>query len=89
MVLLLFTQGLTEKSIFFQLMVEYTYGNLPKPLFSHATTTEIAEASPKRKQRGLEATEHIFLFIVREIIVSISLKIYFALFTCVLRYSCS
>lgn len=69
-------------------MAEYTYGNLPKPLFSHATTTGIVEASPKRKQRGLEATEHIFLFIVREVIVSISLKIAFALFTRVFRYPC-
>lgn len=66
-------------------MAEYTYSNLPKPLFSHATTTGIVEVSPERKQRGLEATEHIFLFIVREVIVSISLKIAFALFTCVFR----
>lgn len=66
-------------------MAEYTYGNVPKPLSSNATTTGIVEASPERKQRGLEATEHIFLSIVREVVVSISLKMAFALFTCVFR----
>lgn len=64
-------------------MAEYTYGNLPKPLFPHAMSTGIVEKSPKRKQRGLEATEHNFLFIAREVMVSISLKIVFALYTCV------
>lgn len=64
-------------------MAEYTHGNLLEPLFSHATTTGIVEVSHKRKQRELEATEHIFVFIVREVIVFISLKIAFALFTCV------
>lgn len=64
-------------------MAEYTYGNLLEPLFSHATTTGIVEVSHKRKQRELEDTEHIFIFIVREATVFISLKIAFALFTCI------
>lgn len=55
-------------------MVEYTHGNLLKPLFSHGATTGIVEASNKRKQRGLEASELIFLFIFREAIASISSK---------------
>lgn len=63
-------------------MAEYRYGNL-EALFPRATTTGIAEVSHKRKQRELEATEHIFLFIVRGAIVFISSKIAFALFTCV------
>lgn len=84
---MLFTQELTVKQAFiirslFQLVAEYTYGNLGS-LFPHATTTGIVEVSHKRKQGELEATEHIFLFIVREAIVFISSKIAFALFTCV------
>lgn len=63
-------------------MAEFTYGNLHEPLFPHATTTGI-EVSHKRKQKELEATEHIFLFVVREAIVFISSKISFALFTCI------
>lgn len=62
-------------------MAEYTYGDLPKPLFPHAMTMGIVEKSPKRKQRGLEATEHNFLFIVREVMVSIFLEIVLALYT--------
>lgn len=80
---LLFTQELRVKQAFiirslFQLVAEYTYGNL-EALFPRATTTGIAEVSHKRKQRELEATEHIF--IVRGAIVFISSRIAFALFT--------
>lgn len=73
---------------FFQLKAKYTYGNLPKPLFFHATTTGIEQARPKRKQSRLEATEHSFLFIVREVIVSISLK-QLLFYSRVFRYPCS
>lgn len=46
---------------FFQLKAKYTSCNLPKMLFSHPTTTGMEQATPERKQKGLEATKYSFL----------------------------